>query len=62
MFHVPCVLVAHHVLLALAQDFGAQRRHVGLVAELGQRSEESFEVEDDAAREWQAAQGLPVDA
>ena len=49
MLHVPCVLVAHHVLLALAEHLGAQRWNVGLVAKLFERGEERLEIEDDAA-------------
>lgn len=35
---------------------------MGFGAEIGERGEECFEVEDDAAGEGEAAEGLPVDA
>lgn len=62
MFDMPSILILHQRALALFQDRGTQGRDVGLVAELGERGEERFEIEDDGAAEGHASERLPVDA
>lgn len=60
MLHMPRVLVPHDLGLALPEHLQQQRRHVGLVPELGDWREERFEVEDHGAGEGEAPEGLPV--
>ena len=62
MFHMPRILVLHEIFLPLADDLEDQAGDVGFVAKFCEWREDGFEVEDDAAGEGQAAQGLPVDA
>lgn len=62
MLDMPCILILHQSPFPLAEHLGAQRGHVGFVAELLEGREERFEVEDDGAREGETAQRLPVDA
>ena len=62
MLHVPRALVRHDLPLSLPQHLGDELGHARLGAELLDRREERFEVEDDGAAEGEAAQGLPVHA
>ena len=62
MLHMPRALILHEAFLPLPQDLAQQRGDVRLVAELFDRREQRFEVEDDGPREGQPPQRLPVDA
>ena len=62
MLDVPCVFVLHDASLALFQNLGHKGRNERLISEFGDWGEECLEVEDDGARQRQAAQRLPVDS
>ena len=62
MLNMPRILILHHSCLPLIQHLQYQARDVRLIAELRYGCEDCFEIEDYGARQWQAAEGLPVDA